>query len=203
MTNKIITMALGFILIFGGIFYFFRDSIPISYGSVCSIIIGCAFIGAYFKKNRRWTILPGIYLLYIGIAAAFFANSHIFNYIITSVFFLAPGTIFTILYYTTDNRRPLLTLGLVLISVGVCVLFIGIFDFHYINIFLLCIGIAFVINYVLGKDYGNRTSLVIGIILILLSLRRFLSITGYADAIISMILVILGFIVIVRALLVR
>ena len=43
----------------------------------------------------------------------------------------------------------------------------------------------------------------IGIILILLSLRRFLSITGYADAIISMILVILGFIVIVRALLVR
>lgn len=201
MTNKILAIALGFILIFGGIFYFFQDSISISYGAVCSIILGCAFIVIYFKNSRRWPILPGIYLLYMGIAVAFFSNTDVFNYIITSVFFLAPGTIFVVLYYTTDNRRPLLTLGLILLALGVCVLLSGLFDFYYVNIFLLCIGIGFVLNYILGKDYANRLTLIVGIILILLSLRKFLNITGYAEAIISTILVILGFMVIVKALL--
>ena len=105
------------------------------------------------------------------------------------------------LYYTTDNRRPLLTLGLMLLSLGVCVLLSGLFDFYYVNIFLLCIGIGFVLNYILGKDYANRLTLIVGIILILLSLRKFLNITGYAEAIISTILVILGFTVIVKTLL--
>ncbi len=201
MSNKIFSIVLGFLLILGGIFYFFKDTITVSYGAVCAIILGIAFTLLYFKKKKKWAILPGIYLLYLGIARAFFIDMSIYGYIITSIFFLAPGTIFLVLYYSSDKRVPLLTFGLILLEIGACVLITGLYDFQNINMLLLCIGIGFVINYILSRDYKNRTSLIMGLVLVLLSLRKFLYVNGYTDVIISLLLVAVGFTVIVRALL--
>lgn len=201
MASKIFGVIVGFLLILGGIFYFFKDSITISYTAVCAIGLGLAFNALYFKKKKGWAILPGIYLLYLGIAFAFFKNSPIYNYILTSVFFLAPGSIFTILYYSGDRKKPLLSFGIILLATGICVILSGLFDFNNINIFLLCLGAGFMINYILGGDYGNKTTLILGVVLCLLSIRNFLNVNGYTDIIISMILVITGFAVIVRALL--
>lgn len=201
MTNKIFSIMLGFLLILGGIFYFFKDTITISYGAICAIMLGVAFTVLYFKKKKKWAVLPGIYLIFGGIAKAFFADTMAYSYIFTSIFFLAPGVIFMILYYSADRKKALLTFGLIFLSIGICVLLTGLYDFNNINMLLLCIGAGFVVNYILAVDYDNRTNLVVGIVLMLLSMRKFLNINGYTDIIISMMLVIVGFVVIVKALL--
>lgn len=200
MTSRIFGVVAGFLLILGGIFYFFKDSITVSYTAICAIALGLAFNALYFKKQKSWAILPGIYLLYLGITFAFFKNSSIYNYILTSVFFLAPGSIFAILYYSGDKKKPLLSFGLLLLATGVCVILTGLYDFNNINIFLLCLGVGFVLNYVLSGDYDNKTPLILGVILCLLSVRKFLNVNGYTDIIISMLLVITGFVIIVKSL---
>jgi hypothetical protein len=200
MPKKFFNIVLGFLLILAGIFYFFRDYIDVSFCAVGSLIIGIAFMWLYFNTRRTWAVLPGIYLLYLGIASTFLSGFEIYSYILTSVFFFAPGSIFLLLYYSGRQSSPLLTFGLLLTSLGVCVILTGLFDFTYINIFLLCIGIGFVVNYILGKSYDNKTPLIVGVILILLSLRKLLNLSGYTDMIISLLLVIAGLVIIIKAL---
>ncbi len=200
MSNKIFGILLGVLLILGGIFYFFRDEINISYSAVCAVFLGIAFIVMYFKSKRKWTILPGIYLLYLGLARVLLSDIDVYSYVVTANFFLAPGTIFLILYFTSSKKGAFLTFGTILCSIGASVILSGIYDFQYINIFLLSIGIGFVLNYILSFDFKNSTPLVVGIILVLLSTRKVLSMTGYTDVIISLALVMLGFVVIITTL---
>lgn len=200
MTDKIFSIVAGVLLILGGIFYFFKGTIDISYTAICAIVLGFAFTTLYFKKQKSWAILPGIYLLYIGVTVAFFKNVSIYNYLLTSTFFLAPGSIFAILYYSANRKNYLLSLGLILLSTGISVILIGLYDFDTINIFLLCLGVSLVVNYILSKNYSNKAPLILGIIVMLLSARKFLVVNGYTDIIISMALVIVGFSVIVRTL---
>ncbi len=203
MSNKIFGVVLGFLLILGGIFYFFKDTLTISYSAVCAAIIGAAFTILYFKKKKKWALLPGIYLLFIGIARAFLSTLPMYSYICTAIFFLAPGTIFLILYYSSDKKKPLLTFGLIFAAIAACILITGMYDFNNVNMLLLCIGAGFVLNYILSLDFGNKTTLIVGLILMLLSVRRFLSVYGYSDIIISLMLVVVGFAVIVKALMSR
>jgi hypothetical protein len=200
MSGKLSSIILGFLLIIGGIFYFFRDIITVSYSAVCAAVIGAAFIALYFNKKKKWAILPGVYLFYLGIANVFFSDLAIYSYIVTSIFFLAPGTILLVLYYSSDKSSPLLTFGLILLELGICVLLTGLYDFNNVNILLLCIGIGFMLNYLLDRDYKNKTPLWAGVILTLLSIRKFLYVNGYTDLLISSVLIIIGFVVIVRAL---
>ncbi len=200
MSNKTFSLMLGLLLIAGGIFYFFRDVITISYGAVCSIILGAAFTITYFKKKKGWYLLPGIYLLFFGIARAFLYELPAYNYIATSVFFFAPGTIFLIFYFSSEGKKAFLTFGLLLMSIGMCALLSALDMPDDINIFLLCIGSAFVINYIVGLNYENTSTLVIGVILMLLSVRKLLSEYGFTDIIISVLLIIAGFAVIIKAL---
>jgi hypothetical protein len=143
----------------------------------------------------------GIYLLYLGFARAFFADMPIYGYLVTSIFFFAPGTIFTVLYYSSDKKSALLTFGLLLLEIGAAVLLTGFYDFQNVNILLLCIGMAFVLDYILLMEYDNKAPLVIGVILMLLAVRKFLSVNGYTDIIISTLLIVVGFVVVIKALL--
>jgi hypothetical protein len=154
----------------------------------------------YFNKKRTWAVLPGVYLMYLGIVSAFLSGLEIYSYILTSVFFFAPATIFLLLYQSRRHVRPLLTFGLLLLSVGVCVILMGLFSFTDINIFLLCIGIAFMVNYILIRDYSNKTSLIVGIVLILLSVRRVINLSAYTDTIIAVLLVVAGVVMIIKTL---
>jgi putative Mn2+ efflux pump MntP len=76
----------------------------------------------------------------------------------------------------------------------------GLFSFTDINIFLLCIGIAFMVNYILIRDYSNKTSLIVGIVLILLSVRRVINLSAYTDTIIAVLLVVAGVVMIIKTL---
>jgi hypothetical protein len=125
----------------------------------------------------------------------------IYGYLVTSIFFFAPGTIFTVLYYSSDKKSALLTFGLLLLEIGAAVLLTGFYDFQNVNILLLCIGMAFVLDYILLMEYDNKAPLVIGVILMLLAVRKFLSVNGYTDIIISTLLIVVGFVVVIKALL--
>lgn len=201
MSNKIFSIIIGILFIIGGIFFFFKDIITISFTAVCFIIIGLTFNAYYFFKHQNWALLPGIYLLYLGIARAFFADLDIFNYIITAVFFLAPGSICFLLYFRLPKNAVLRTVGLVLLSIGICVLLTSIYDFPNINMLLLCLGLAFIADYIISLDYKHTATLIIGILLTLLAFREILCAIGFADAIISLLLVMFGFIIIIKALL--
>lgn len=200
MSNRIFGTLIGILLIIGGIFYFFKDIITISYGAVCVMIIGIALFANYFKRKNGLYLVFGTYMMLFGLGKLAFAHLPMYGYLMSAVFFLSPGIIFLTLY-AYEKHSMLLTFGLLLTAIGVSIVLTGFFDFGHINMFFLCIAIGFVLNYLLNGK--TKVHLIMGVIFLLLAFRRLLNLSGYTDVLVSFILVAFGFAIVVKSLIVK
>jgi len=100
------------------IFYLVQNIITMEYGTLFTLCLSSAFLLLYKTKKKRWSLVLGLYLLFMGLGS-FFSQSF-FSVVLDffgAMFFLVPGAIFFILY-REKKKKPFLIISVILILVG-------------------------------------------------------------------------------------
>jgi len=161
-------LLLGVIIMLIGLIALFRPTVSFSFGAVMFSVCGLAFLLLYHTKRKSWSLVLGGYLTYIGLMG--FLQPHIklnetLN-IVGTMFFIVPALIFLILYYDKDKRGLLLP-AMLMLCFGVFLFAkeLALFAGSGGLLFMLCMGAAFVLTYLLGRGYSRRFVLVFGCIM--------------------------------------
>jgi len=158
-------LLLGIIILLIGLLALFRPTFSFSVSAMMFTICGLAFLLLYRTKRKSWSLVLGGYLAYIGIMG--FVQPYVrFNEainIIGTLFFIVPSILFLVLYYDKD-KRGLLMPSMLMLCFGVFLFTkdLDIFRAHGMLLFLLCMGAAFVLTFLLGRGYSRRFTLFFG-----------------------------------------
>jgi hypothetical protein len=170
MDDKSNRLLIGIIILLLGVFSLLQNTFRINYTFITITVGGMAFLLLYRTKRKGWSLVLGSYLTYIGMAGMLgslpWFNS--FGGIAAAMFFVVPGIIFMVLFF--DKRiKGLLVPGSLLVWFGLFVMMAqsGIMrDRAMVGMFFVCIGLAFVTMYVLGKTFIGKFPLYFGLTLV-------------------------------------
>ena len=99
MKDKFTEILFGIILILAGVLFYFRQNIALNIGLILMLIAGIGFVLIYFNKNSKFTLVIGIYFIYLSLIRIFsiiFALNS--GNLILGGFLCCPGAIFDIIY---------------------------------------------------------------------------------------------------------
>jgi hypothetical protein len=167
---------IGAILLLFGLASLFQIFVVINVFWFAVFCIGCAFLTLYATKKKSWALLLGAYT---ASAAAYALITDFFNVKasfgdICIAFFLVQGAIFLVLFFA-KNKSGLLYPGAFLSWMGFFFFLGRVNGGSSFMMFLLCLGLAFLTIYILGRDYVSFGVGMAGIILIAIGLLRFIS----------------------------
>ena len=197
-------VLIGIILLLIGVFAFFQNFIGAVPGNIPLIIIGGAFLLLYRTKRKGWSLITGVFFLYLGLARMFASLFPFIN--AASMFFIIPAIIFLILYFD-KNKQGLLFPGMALFWFGVY-LILNEFPFARalpVSLFPFCMGIAFVLTYITGKGFVKRGMLYIGGILLIwgfsarLNIQPAMAVIQRLPVFVSAAVIVTGIVLIVKA----
>ena len=193
-------LLLGIIILLIGLFALFRPTFSFSLSAIMFTLCGLAFLLLYRTKRKSWSLVLGGYLTYIGIMN--FLQPYVqFNQalnIVGTLFFIVPSILFLVLYYD-KGKRGLLMPAMLMLCFGVFLFTkdLAIFKAHSVMLFFLCMGMSFVLTFLLGRGYTQRFVLLIGLGLMAFGFLLFGGLSGLGAMFANMpqllaILIILG-----------
>lgn len=157
-SNKILVCL---ILLLVGVLYLIQQYLNIS--SIIFLAVGVALLLLYKNKHVVWALIPSIYLLYLFVVEMLSKMGLNTGIIIAAMFFIVPGIIFFICF--VDKKRNLfITPACSFLFLGVYILISELTSISRLNLFLCCMGISFILEYILSKGKFKKTRLYLGII---------------------------------------
>lgn len=193
MKNKLSEIFLGILLILTGIIFYFKDILNINTSTLFIFIIGIMFLILYFAKNKKWSLILGIYLIYFSIISVinsyqFFPFSDFEKLIfILGGFICCHGIIFDVIYIR-ERKTNQLTAGLAFNAVGISVML----GFPLFDGILTGIGVSLITDSILCKKKKNIIQGIIGLFIIILGFKSVINIFGLSRLIITMFFIICG-----------
>ena len=206
MNSRSNQILIGVIAILLGIFVFLQRYLRIDYSAITVAAAGFAFLLLYRTKGKSWSLCLGVYMLGFGMIGIFrgLLTGYVFEHLISILFFLSPGVIFMVLYYS-KGKRGLLVPGCLLIWFAFFLLSTMIPFLHSGAMFFFCLGLAFLTIYVIGKDFIGKFPLYFGFameimaLLTLCAMSPVFALIHKAPIYAPIILICIGLFVILRA----
>lgn len=161
MPSKRNQLILAAVLLVAGIVFLINPDIGFGMTSLVPFAAGAAFLLLYHTKRKAWSLFMGVAFMGIGIVN--FIGSHLGSYsllnAVGSMFFIVPAVIFLVLYFD-KNRRGLLIPACFMLWFGIFTFLKSFYAFEGSGfaLFCGCIGLAFLMLYVIAKRiYGRWT----------------------------------------------
>ncbi len=185
--NKNNNVIFGVILLVISVLALVQTFVDINFGALSILFLGAAFLMLYRTKRKSWALILGTYMLYIGLGTffSFFGLNIPFGVAIGSGFFVVPGAIFLVLFFT-KNKTGLLVPASFLIWFGLYILTSSLTSFaaskgisifngiSNLNLFIIYLGFAMLMVFLLGKSTVSILYAYIGSSLIALSALKLL-----------------------------
>ena len=180
MDSKMEQIVIGLIVLLFGVCVAANVSFGFDWGAISFLALGMGFILMYKTKRQNWALVLGVYLAYIGFALSavetFPQNTtegmRLFETLIGSLFFVATGAMFIVLFYD-KNKRGLLIPGALLIGAGFDSFLGHVFDTDLLWAGLLIFAVCFYIIFKLGSYFLGKWPKYISVFLIIAALIRF------------------------------
>ncbi len=150
MASKSNRLLIGLIFIIIGVYFLANDVFNFKLMDTTLFIAGGACLLLYWTKKQTWSFVAGIILCALGLfKAGVFSGITIF----LAVIFLIPGIIFLGRYFA-NRSTTLLVMGPIFIFFGLFILLIdlNVFKGYGMTVFFVCMALAFLIMYILGKN---------------------------------------------------
>jgi len=194
----------GLIILLIGVLALVYNFFGTGFGSLPLLIAGGAFLLLYRTKRKSWSLMLGVLFAYTGFTRLFPAVSAHINS--AAMFFIIPAIIFLILFFD-KNKKGLLLPGMVLLWFGMFLIinglpFAGAVPFSPLP---ACMGVAFMLTFAFGRGAVKRFWLYAGLILFILGgvprfdVRPAFSFLSGFPALVPVIVIVIGAVVIVRA----
>jgi len=169
MSSRSNQLLLGIIIMLIGLFLLFRPSFSFSISAVMFTISGLAFLLLYRTKRQSLSLVFGGYLTYVGLMGFMQPYMHLretFN-VVAAMFFIVPALIFLVLYYD-KGKRGLLLPSMLMLGFGIFLFSKGLTIFSQQKglLFMVCMGLALVLTFLLGRGYTKRLVLILGCVMI-------------------------------------
>lgn len=197
MKNSWNAILIGFMFIFIGAIYLLRNVIDVDITAIVIMALGICFLVVYIGQNKKWALVPSVYLIYFSVIRLLFENTELFGVMSVSMFFIAPAIIFAIMYIA-NKKSYLLTGSCLLFAIGLANIFAEFINIPNVNILLLFVGLSLVISYLLSVDYKNRGRLYLGGLVVLFSIRGLVEFEAILDIIVAVGLILMGSAIIVK-----
>lgn len=199
MKNKLINIVLGFILIFAGILYIFKDIWDINFTSVIFLLLGICFLVAYVKGKNKWSVIPAVYFILFSSIELFLKEGDIYLPCISASFYLAPSILFLI-WYCKNRRSSFLTLGCIFNAIGIDIILYYFVHQNGVSLLLLCIGVGLLLSYILYGNNMYKSKLYISLLLIIFAIANIIDIRSYVKYTIPSIFIVIGIAIIINTL---
>ena len=150
MTSKPNRFLIGLIFIIMGVYFLADNVFDFKIMDTTLLIAGGACLLLYWTKKQTWSLIVGIILCALGLfKAGIFSGVTIF----LAIIFLIPGIIFMVRYFVSRSSA-LLVMGPIFTFFGLFILLldIAVFDGYGMVTFFVCMALAFLIIYILGKN---------------------------------------------------
>ena len=198
MTRRGNGVLLGIFFILAGILFLLRNVLPISFGTVIITIAGVELLTAHFYNKSLLALILGSYFTYWGILHIIQLDSLMYSALAASAIFFIPAIIFAILFITQRKRGQLTWLCLFML-LGFDTLLNRLTGIDTIGTLLICVGIALVLDYLLGGTYALTSRLQLGIFLIICGILKLTDWRTYMLYVIPSALIWIGIVLLVRA----
>ncbi len=198
MTRRGNGVLLGIFFILAGILFLLRNVLPISFGTVIITIAGIELLTAHFYNKSLLALILGSYFTYWGILHIIQLDSLMYSALAASAIFFIPAIIFAILFITQRKRGQLTWLCLFML-LGFDTLLNRLTGIDTIGTLLICVGIALVLDYLLGGTYALTSRLQLGIFLIICGILKLTDWRTYMLYVIPSALIWIGIVLLVRA----
>ncbi|MBR6401330.1 MAG: hypothetical protein IKS17_08970 [Firmicutes bacterium] len=161
----------GIFFILAGILFLLRNVLPISFGTMIVTIAGIELLIAHFYSKSLLALILGSYFTYWGVLHIVELDTMLYSALAASAIFFIPAIIFLILYLTQKKRTQLTWLCLFLL-LGTDLLINRLTGIDAIGTLLICVGIALVLDYLLGGTYAFTSRLQLGVFLIIIGILK-------------------------------
>ena len=182
MNTKSNVILIGVILLLVGILSLLQNYISLNYWSFALLAGGGVFLLLYRDKKKSWSLILGLYLLYMGIASV--SGGVLPDYVrrpmIMAMFFIVPGLIFLVQYIHT-HRKGMLYPASLLIWTGIYTV-LNSFPFMRVlfpSLFIICLGFAFLFVYFISEYFMSKWHLYLGVGLVAVGLLRSLRLPDF------------------------
>lgn len=173
------------ILLITGVLSFVQVNIGISFLSLTLLGAGAAFLLLYNSKKKGWSLVLGMYLVYIGLMSA--SGGVLPEYArrtaMIAMFFIIPGLLF-LTQYVKKRRARLLYPASFLIWAGVYSVFSS---FPFVgsmipSLFFACLGGSFITIYFLSEYALGKANFYAGVIFIAIAVLQIINLTAVRTA---------------------
>ena len=115
MNFRLNRLLLYIIIVLIGVFCLIQSFLNLVSGSLFIFCLSIAFLLLYKTKGKRWSLVLGLYLLFVGLSS-FLGHS-----MFTSIFFFVPAFISLILY-RERRKKKFLVISMILFFIGISIL---------------------------------------------------------------------------------
>lgn len=199
MNKKINGILLGIFFVTAGILFLLREQLPFRYGYLIMMIAGIELLTAHIYNKSLPAVILGTYLTYSGLLHLVQLDYFMYRAMIASAVFFVPAIIFFILYIRQRKRGQLTWLCLFLL-LGVDTVINSLTGIDVIGSMLICVGIALVLDYLLGATYAYTSRLQFGIFLIVIGVIKMTDWREYINYIFPAMLIMIGIFFIAKTL---
>ena len=194
-TNGILT---GIFFILAGVLFLLRNVLPIGFSTIIITIAGIELLTAHFLNKSLLALILGSYFIYWGVLHIVGFDGIMYTALASSAIFFIPAIIFLILYLTQHKRGQLTWLCLFAL-LGIDTLLNCLTGIDAIGTLLICIGMAFALDYLLGGTYAYTSRLQLGIFLIIVGLLKMTDWRTYMLYVIPSALIWIGIVLLIKA----
>ena len=198
MTRRSNGVLAGIFFILAGLLFLLRNILPISFGTIIVTIAGIELLIAHFYNKSLLALILGSYFTYWGVLHIVQLDSLMYTALATSAIFFIPAIVFLILYFTQKKRGQLTWLCL-FVLLGIDTLLNTLTGIDAIGTLLICVGIALVLDYLLGGTYAFTSRLQLGIFLIVIGILKMADWRTYLAYVIPSALIWVGIILLIKA----
>lgn len=198
MERRINGILIGIFFIMAGFLFMFRNILPFNFGYLMIAFAGIEMLISHFFTKSTFFVILGSYLAYWGILHTIQLDSLLVSALLSSTVFFVPAIIFFILYLGQRKRGHLTWLCLFLL-LGIDTVLQQLTGIDAIGTLLICVGIALVLDYILGATYKYTSRLQLGIFLIILGMLKMADWHIYFNYVIPAALIWLGVIFFIKA----
>ncbi|MBQ9605144.1 MAG: hypothetical protein IJR45_06995 [Firmicutes bacterium] len=199
MNKKASGILLGIFFILAGTLFMFRNVLPFDYTYLMTAVAGIELLVLHFFTDGLLSVILGSYLSYWGILHLFNLENLLATAFAASAIFFIPAIIFFILFIRQQKRGYLTWLCLFTL-LGIDTLLNQLTGIDPIGALFICIGIALILDYIIGRTYAYTSRLQAGILFVVVGMLKMTDWNVYVNYLIPAALIWLGIIVFVKAL---
>ena len=194
-TNGILT---GIFFILAGVLFLLRNVLPIGFSTIIITIAGIELLTAHFLNKSLLALILGSYFTYWGVLHIVGFDGIMYKALASSAIFFIP-TIICLILYLTQHKRGQLTWLCLFALLGIDTLLNCLTGIDAIGTLLICIGMAFALDYLLGGTYAYTSRLQLGIFLIIVGLLKMTDWRTYMLYVIPSALIWIGIVLLIKA----